>query len=214
MWKEGWLVNYATMSILMSTYLPNNNRIPQVSFRLKPQNLDAPQCILIFSPLRWCMLLCTKCKCWCLKEAPPWMSLSLDTNFVRLAIEQFLKNGIFTTRKCWWNLNRINSKFKLGKQILQIKSFILSKTKTKYIRCNIIYSKTRTKDIVKLNKQDVPIGKNFKYLTIIIQQDEEFDKHVVHIVKKWMIQVKREVKSLLWPPSILKIKRKFLLDTC
>lgn len=57
------------------------------------------------------------------------------------------------------SLNRINFKFKLGKQILQIKSSILSKTKTKYIRCNIIYSKTRTKDIVKSNKQDVPIGK-------------------------------------------------------
>ena len=56
-------------------------------------------------------------------------------------------------------------------------------TKTLYMRYNFNNSRNRHENIVKLDGQEVPLSKIFKYLGSIIKKDREINKDIIHTIK-------------------------------
>ena len=62
------------------------------------------------------------------------------------------------------------------------KGFRLSRTKTKYIRCDFSTTIRKEEDI-SLEGQVVPRNDTFRYLGSMLQRDEDIDEDVSHRIK-------------------------------
>ena len=62
----------------------------------------------------------------------------------------------------------VNTKLELWSQILESRSFRLSRTKTKYLECKFSKQGIRDYSIVILDGQEIPMSSHFKFLGSII----------------------------------------------
>jgi hypothetical protein len=71
----------------------------------------------------------------------------------------------------------------LWRQTLESKGFIVSQTKTEYMRCNFDNA-THEEDEVSLEGQVVPKKDTFRYLGSMLQKDGDIDVDVCHRSKQ------------------------------
>ena len=80
----------------------------------------------------------------------------------------------------------VNQKLELWRETLESKDFRLSRTKTKYMRCDFSTTTREEKDI-SLEGQVVPRKDTFRYLGSMLQRDGDIDEDVSHRIKAgWM----------------------------
>ena len=80
----------------------------------------------------------------------------------------------------------VNQKLKLWWETLESKYFRLSRTKTKYMRCDFGTTTQKEEDI-SLEGQVVPRKDIFRYLGSMLQRDRDIDEDVSHRIKAgWM----------------------------
>ncbi|XP_070056765.1 uncharacterized protein [Nicotiana tomentosiformis] len=81
----------------------------------------------------------------------------------------------------------INEKLEVWTQVLESKSFKLSRMKTEYLECKFSAKPMEMGVDVRLGSQVVPSIGIFKYLGLVIQEGEEIDEDVTHrIGVGWM----------------------------
>jgi Reverse transcriptase (RNA-dependent DNA polymerase) len=81
---------------------------------------------------------------------------------------------------------RVNQKLDLWRQTLESKGFRLSRTKTKYIRCQFSGENSDDGD-VSLDGRVVPMNDTFRYLGSMLQSEGEIDEDVSHKIRtKWV----------------------------
>jgi hypothetical protein len=76
----------------------------------------------------------------------------------------------------------VNQKLELWRQTLELKGFRLSRTKTKYMRCQFSGENIDDGD-VSLDGRVVPINDTFRYLRSILQSEGEIDEDVSHRIR-------------------------------
>ena len=64
-------------------------------------------------------------------------------------------------------------KLELWRQTLESQGFRLSKTKTEYMECRFSKQGIRDYSIVTLDGQEMPMSNHFKYLSSIIQKEDQ-----------------------------------------
>ena len=68
-------------------------------------------------------------------------------------------------------------------ETLESKGFRLSRTKTKYMRCDF-GTTTRDEEYISLEGQVVPRKDTFRYLESMLQRDGDIDEDVSHRIKE------------------------------
>jgi hypothetical protein len=76
----------------------------------------------------------------------------------------------------------VNQKLELWRQTLESKNFRLSKTKTKYMRCQFSGENSDDGD-VSLDERVVPMNDTFQYLRSMLQSEGEIDEDVSHKIR-------------------------------
>jgi hypothetical protein len=76
----------------------------------------------------------------------------------------------------------VNQKLELWRQTLESKNFRLSKTKTKYMRCQFSGKNSDDGD-VSLDERVVPMNDTFQYLGSMLQSEGEIDEDVSHKIR-------------------------------
>ena len=80
----------------------------------------------------------------------------------------------------------MNQKLELWRETLEFKGFGLSRTKTKYMRCDFGTS-TREEEDISLEGQVVTRKDIFRYLGSMLHRDGDIDEDVTHRIKAgWM----------------------------
>jgi hypothetical protein len=76
----------------------------------------------------------------------------------------------------------VNQKLELWRQTLESKCFRLSRTKTKYMRCQFNGENSDNGD-VSLDVRVVPMNDTFRYLRSMLQSEGEIDEYVSHRIR-------------------------------
>ncbi|KAG5577315.1 hypothetical protein H5410_057449 [Solanum commersonii] len=83
--------------------------------------------------------------------------------------------------------DRVNVRLEVWRQALESKGFRLSRTKTKYLRCNFSDVVEEENVEVRLATQIIPKRESFKYLGSVIQGSGDIDDDVTHCIRvAWM----------------------------
>ena len=96
----------------------------------------------------------------------------------------------------------VNAKLELWKQTLESRGCRLSRAKTEYMEYKFSKQGIRDYNTVRLDGQEIPMSSHFKYLSFIIQKDEEINSDAKHRIQadrlKW-----RSVIGVLCDRNIL-----------
>ena len=96
----------------------------------------------------------------------------------------------------------VNAKLEIWSDVLECKSFWLSRTKAKYIECKFAEIINKNEGVVILDGQEIPNSECFWFLRLTIYKDEEIEEDLNHRIKtKWMKW--RSASWVLCDPRIL-----------
>jgi hypothetical protein len=77
----------------------------------------------------------------------------------------------------------VNVKLEIWRDVLECKSFWLSRTKAKYIECKFAKIINKNEGIVILDGQEIPNSECFRYLRLTIHKDEEIEEDLNHRIR-------------------------------
>jgi hypothetical protein len=77
----------------------------------------------------------------------------------------------------------VDQKLELWRQILEAKGFMLSRSKTKYMKCDFSATTQEEEGDVRLDGQVIPKKDIFRYLGSMLQKDGDIDEDLSHRIK-------------------------------
>jgi hypothetical protein len=101
----------------------------------------------------------------------------------------------------------VDKKLELWRRILKAKDFILSRSKTEYMKCDF-NATTQEEGDVRLDGQVVPKKGTFSYLGSMLQKNEDIDEDASHKIKAGWLNWRQASDDLCDPRVPLKIKGK------
>jgi hypothetical protein len=102
----------------------------------------------------------------------------------------------------------VDQKLELWRRTLEAKGFMLSMSKTEYMKCDF-NDTTQEEGDVRLDSQMVPKKDSFRYLGSMLQKDENIDEDVSHRIKTGWLKWHQDSCVLCEPRVSLKLKGKF-----